>query len=264
MQCRLLQPPPSSASGCVECGAYTIAPVELVRELLHYRDMRMISTRDWGLATAFLAGGSLAVPLLVPFAVGTVIALAVHRLRSGGGRRDRIAGVAMPALARAHGARTLYGTARKFRATVPSLVDDAPVLIEHAVVRDRRGGVLLRRSERTPFLLETVDGASVLVTGVTRVSSPTFVAHSARVRRGDPRLHKMGVPDDLAVAGELEVASVGEQSPVLAVTGIVEDEAVAELAFHRDGGLVPVMRGRSGAPVIVEDRRMIGALPVRY
>ena len=31
------------------------APVELVRELLYYRDMRMIDHRDWGLITAFLA-----------------------------------------------------------------------------------------------------------------------------------------------------------------------------------------------------------------
>jgi hypothetical protein len=28
-----------------------IAPVELVRELLYYRDMRMIDHRDWGLIT---------------------------------------------------------------------------------------------------------------------------------------------------------------------------------------------------------------------
>jgi hypothetical protein len=70
----------------------------------------------------------------------------------------------------------------------------------------------------------------------------------------------MGVPDDLAVIGELEIAQISDQGPVLAVTGILEDAAVAELAFHRDGGTIPVMRGRVGSPVLVEDRRMIGAL----
>jgi hypothetical protein len=47
--------------------------------------------------------------------------------------------------------------------------------------------------------------------------------------------------------------------PGVAVTGLVEDEAVAELAFHRDGGRIPVMRGRLGAPVLVEDPRLIAA-----
>ncbi len=45
----------------------------------------------------------------------------------------------------------------------------------------------------------------------------------------------------------------------LAVTGVIEEEATAEMAFHRDGGRIPVMRGRIGAPVLVADRRMIAA-----
>ncbi len=238
------------------------APVELVRELLYYRDMRMVSSRDWGLVTAFLAGSSLALPILAPFAVGSMIALAVHKIRNLR-KRAAIAGITLPPLTIANGATTLFGNARRFRTTVTSLVDDAPVLVEHAVVRDRRGAVLLRRTESAPFLLEIADGGPVLVTGLTRVHSPTFLHQRARVRRGDPRLEKMGVPDDLAIAGELEIASVGEQSPVLAVTGVLEEEMVPELAFHRDGGRITVMRGRIGAPVILEDRRMIAALLVR-
>jgi hypothetical protein len=61
----------------------------------------------------------------------------------------------------------------------------------------------------------------------------------------------MGVPDDLPMRGWLEAARVVEVAR-FAATGVVEDEAVAELAFHRDGGRVPVMRGAVGAPVIVE------------
>lgn len=232
------------------------APVELVRELLYYRDMKMVSGRDWGMITALIAGTSIAFPVLAPVAVGSMVALAIHKL-FGFRRRAAIAGIALPRQLAAPGATTLYGTSRRFRGTVTSLVDDAPVLLEHAVVRDRSGAVLLRRSEGAPFLLEVEGRGPVLVTGVARLVGIGGFARS--VRRGDPRLLRMGVPEDLAVAGELEIARLAEDGPPLAVTGMVEDEAVAELAFHRDGGTIPVMRGRIGAPVLVEDRRLIGA-----
>ncbi len=246
------------------------APVELVRELLYYRDMRMIDHRDWGLIAAFLAGSSLWMPILAPFAVGSLVALGVEKIRKLR-RRAAIAGISLPPPSPVPGATTIYGVARRFRGTIASLIDDSPVLLEHAVVRDRHGAVLLRRTETTPFLLE-VDGirgvgdtgyrGPVLVTGVTRVKLATLsqrsvVANDERVR--DPRLARMGVPADLAITGDLEIASIGPDGPGLAVTGILEDEAVADLAFHRDGGRTPTMRGRIGAPVIVEDPRLIAA-----
>src|SRR5689334_5858637 len=161
VQCRLLQPP---TTGCAECGAPMTAPVELVRELLYYRDLRLADHRDWGLLTAFLAGRPLAMPLLAPFAVGSMIAFGVHRVRRMQ-RKPRIAGIAMPPLAVVPGATTVYGVARRFRTTVPWLLDDAPVLLEHVAIKDRAGGVLLRRTEAAPFLLD-IDGlAPVLVTG---------------------------------------------------------------------------------------------------
>jgi hypothetical protein len=255
VQCRLLQPPTTS---CAECGAKAAAPVALVRELLYYRDLSLLGHREWALATAFLAGGSLALPVLAPFAVGSMLALGVHRLR-GARRRHTIAGISIPAAAAVPGAVTLYGIARRFRSTVTSLVDDAPVLLEHAAIKDRSGAVLLRRTCAAPFLLELEDRGPVLVTGVARVATAHVLAQRLAVRRGDPRLEKMGVPGDLAIIGDLEVASVAADGPGLAVTGLVEDEAVAELAFHRDGGRIPVMRGRAGAPVLVEDRRLIAA-----
>lgn len=255
VQCRLLQAP---ATICAECGASMTAPVELVRELLHYRDLSLLDHRAWALVTAFLAGSSFALPLLAPFAVGSLIALGVHRLR-GARRKHAIAGIAIPPAAAAPGAVTLYGTARRFRATVASLVDDAPVLLEHAAIRDRTGAVLLRRTRAAPFLLEQGDRGPVLVTGVARVAAGSVLARRLQLRRGDPRLARMGVPRGLAISGDLEIASVPADGPGLAVTGVVEDEAVAELAFHRDGGRIPVMRGRAGAPVLVEDRRLIAA-----
>src|SRR5882672_9467353 len=151
------------------------APLELVRELRFYRDMRFGSNRDWGLITAFLAGSSLALPILAPFAVGSLAALAVHKLRTAR-RRHAIAGIDMPAAVPPRNATTLIGTARRFRATVTSLVDRSAVLLEHAVIRDRRGGVLLRRIEGVPFLLELDDREPVLVAGVTRVTSPSLLA----------------------------------------------------------------------------------------
>ncbi|MBA3540085.1 MAG: hypothetical protein H0T79_10685 [Deltaproteobacteria bacterium] len=255
VQCRLLQPP---TTVCAECDAPMVAPVELVRELLYYRDMRFVSLRDWGLITAFLGGSSLAIPLLAPLALVSAAALAVHKLR-GLRKPQTIAGVQLPPLAMAPGASTYHGIARRFRTTVSSLRDRAPVLIEHAAIRDRRGGVLLRRTEAAPFLLE-VEDRPILITGVVRV---TGAAQSSRVRRGDPELVRMGIPPDLAIAGDLEVCSVCDGATALAVTGLVEDEAVPELAFHRDEGRIPVMRGRVGAPVLVSDARLIGAALVR-
>jgi hypothetical protein len=253
--CRLLQPP---ATVCAECAAPLIAPVELVRELLYYRDLSLLDHRDWGLLTAFLAGSSLALPLLAPFAVGSLIAFGVHRIRNL--RRKRaIAGVAMPPVTAAPGATTLYGVARRFRSTVTSLIDDAPVLLEHAAIKDRTGAVLLRRTEAAPFLLEVEDRGPVLVTGVARVATASLLAQRLVVSHGDPRLERMGVPLDLGIAGSLEIATVPVDGPGLAVTGVVEDEAVAEMAFHRDGGRIPVMRGRVGAPVLIEERRLIAA-----
>lgn len=255
VQCRLLQVPTTT---CAECGAPMTAPVELVRELLYYRDMTLLGARDWGMVTAFLAGSSLAMPILAPLAVGSMVAFGVHKLRAWR-RRPAIAGISMPAPVAAPTAVTLYGTARRFRSTVSSVLDASPVLLEHAAVKDRRGAILLRRTESAPFLLELEDRGPVLVTGITRVTSPNMLAHRVRVRRGDPRLERMGIPSDLTIAGDLEISSVAVDGPNLAVTGIVEDEAVADLAFHRDGGRIPVMRGRIGQPVLVGDRRLIGA-----
>lgn len=234
------------------------APVELVRELLYYRDMRIANHRDWGMITAFVAGGSLAFPVLAPFAIGSVLAYGGYVLHQRARRRG-IVGVQLPVASTPVGARTLYGIARKFRGTVPSILDEAPVLVEHAVVKDRQGSVIVRRSEAAPFLLDVDGEGPVLITGVARVTTANALAQRMRIKRGDPRLHRMGVPDDLAISGNLEVASVCADAQQLAVTGLVEEEAIADLAFHRDGGRIPVMRGRIGAPVLVSDRRLIAA-----
>ncbi len=242
-----------------------VAPVELVRELLRYRDMKMVSGRDWAFITAMIAGGSIPFPLLAPVALGSMLVLGVSKLRELK-RRTLIAGIEMPALHRAPGARTVIGTARKFRATVASVIGDAQVLLEHAIVKNRAGGVLIRRSAATSFLLDRGSEGPLLVTGALRLVAPgLFGSLPLRepIKRGDPRLRRMGIPADLAIAGDLEASTLLEDDVEIAVTGIVGDEAVAELAFHRDGGTVPVMRGTPGAPVLVEDRRLLAAALAR-
>lgn len=262
VQCRLLQPP---TVGCADCGTPMVAPVELVRELLQYRDMNMVDGRDWAFITAMIAGGSIAFPVIAPIAVGSMVLLGISKLRELRMRRV-IAGISLPPPPVQTGAQTVIGMPRRFRTAVPSLVDERPVLLEHAMVRDRDGAVLIRRSTGTPFWIEPAHGPPVLVTGAVRLLAPGLFGHSPlreTVRRGDRRLARMGVPADLAISGELEVGSLVEDELVVAATGIVEDEAIADLAFHRDGGRTPVMRGRAGAPILVEDRRLIAAALVR-
>jgi hypothetical protein len=136
------------------------------------------------------------------------------------------------------------------------------VLVEHAVVRDKAGGVLIRTSTASAFLLERADDEPVLVAGVARLLSPgLFGTRPLRepIKRGDRRLHRMGVPGDLAISGELHVSSLADGDLAVAVTGLLDHEAIADRAFHRDGGGIPVMRGTAGAPVIIQDRRLIGA-----
>ncbi|MFT3692928.1 MAG: hypothetical protein QM831_07290 [Kofleriaceae bacterium] len=256
VQCRLLQPPSTT---CADCGAHMVAPVELVRELLAYRDMKMTRGRDWGFATAGLAGAAILWPVVTPFALAC--ALIAARVSSRG---KRIAAIDPPVIKSGASATTIYGTARKFRSTVTSIVDDSEVLAEAITIRPKRSPmVLLRRIMVAPFLIDPVDGgAPVLITGAVHVRGMVQSNHEW-VRRGHPLLAKLGVPGDLYIQGPLDAQAIVEAGPVLSITGTLGEEAVPELAFHRDGGLVSVMRGTHGAPVIVEDRRLIGAI-VRY
>lgn len=221
-----------------------VGPLELVRELLGYRDMQIGRGRDWAFLTALLAGSSIAFPMLLPVAAAGAVVAMVDKLTS---RRRAIRGVVRQPIEVARGAVTRVGTARKLRGTVTSIVDEAPVLVDQATVCDREGGVLLRRTASVPFLLDGDDGP-LLVIGPVRFPQ---VATATRVRTGDPQLRRMGVPDDLPIKGRLEAARVVEVAR-FAVTGVVEDAAIAELAFHRDGGRVPVMRGAVGAPVLLD------------
>jgi len=223
------------------------APVELVRELLFYRDMRMSSGRDWGLITALVAGTSIAFPVLTPVALASMAGLGIHKLRTFR-RRRAIVGIELAPPGLPEGALHMMGRARRFRATVRSLGDGGEVLAEHVAIRNRRGALLLRRTTGAAFWLERLEGEPVLVIGATRRVGDASA--TSEVRKGDPRLAELGVPRDLAIRGALEIASLRDAAPVSAI-GAVAIETIPELAFHRDGGQVAVMRGRPGAPVLL-------------
>jgi hypothetical protein len=223
-----------------------VGPLELVRELLGYRDIQIGRHRDWAFLTALLAGSSIAFPVLLPVAACGAIVAGIDKLMS---RRRVIRGVARTPIEIARGAVTKVGTARRLRGTVTSIVDEAHVLVDQAAICDREGGVLLWRCESAPFLLDGDDGP-MLVVGPVRFP---YAATATRVRAGDAELRRMGVPDDLPIKGRLEAARVVEAGRI-AVTGLLDDESVAELAFHRDGGRIAVMRGTAGHPVLVDPR----------
>jgi len=223
-----------------------VAPVQLVRELLAYRDMKIVSARDWGMITGLLAGASIAFPVLTPFVVGSLVAATVQKARRMKAKKA-VTGIEVPAPVIAMGATAVSGIARKMKACIASL-DGNDVLAEHAEIRDG-DGVILRRSAGAPFWLDRDGEPPVMVVGAMRRIGH-LPGHVREIERGDEVLARMGIPKDFAISGELEIASIAEAMRVT-VLGALEDEIIAEAAFHRDGGQVPVMRGRPGMPLLV-------------
>jgi hypothetical protein len=248
VQCRLLQS--ATTAGCAECGSPMVAPVELVRELLYYRDLKGITGRDWGMITALVAGSSIAFPVLTPVALASMAALGVHKLRTARKRRA-IAGIELAPPVPAPGATVIHGEARKFRATISSLFDREPALAEHVELRDRGGALLLRRTTSAPFWLEPEGGGDpVLVIGASRRWSTRPAMRRLEFPLERAMLRELGVPDDVPIRGDLEISTIREAAAIT-VVGRVEQETVAELAFHRDGGRVQTLRGVRGAPLVV-------------
>jgi len=261
LACRLLQDPTMM---CVHCGATMVAPIHLIRDLLGYRDLRLAAERDLGLVTALLAGGSLAVPILLPFAMVSLAALLVRvplrRRRERALAERHVAAVALPPPLPPPQAVTIIGTARPFRHTLPSLVDGNRVVAEEVSIAlgDPRFGlqVLMRRSRAVSFLVEPAAGGPIVIDGeirvIERLPPGTLAARYGRIRRGDPLLARMGVPDDMRIDGNLHGGRIEAGGPYeVEVTGRITEEPVAEFAFHRDPGVTRVMRGEPGRPVLV-------------
>jgi hypothetical protein len=262
LACRLLQDPTTL---CVHCGASMVAPIDLIRDLLGYRDMRLAAERDLGLITALLAGGSFAVPILLPFALASLAALLVRvplrRRRERELAEHHVAAVALPAALPPPQAVTIIGGVKPFRSrAMPSLLDGIRVVAEEVSIArgDPRFGlqVLMRRSRAVPFLVEPAAGGPILVVGevrvVERVAPWIKSLRFGSVKRGDPLLARMGVPADMRIDGQLHGDRVfAQQQHEVEVTGCIVEEPVPEFAFHRDPGVTRVMRGEPGRPVLV-------------
>jgi hypothetical protein len=262
LACRLLQDPTTQ---CGHCGATMVAPIDLIRDLLGYRDLRLAAERDLGLVTALLAGGSLAVPILAPFALASLAALLVRvplrRRRERALAEHHVAAVALPPAYALPQAVTIIGGVRPFRsATLSSLVDGMRVVAEEVSIArgDPRFGlqVLMRRSRAVPFLVDPAAGGPILVRGEVRVLEriPPWLKslRFGQVNRGDSLLARMGVPGDMRIEGSLHGERVfASQQQEVEVTGCIVEEPVPDFAFHRDPGVIRVMRGEPGRPVLV-------------
>jgi hypothetical protein len=248
MTCRLLQP---QASECVECAAI-IAPLAVMQKMLGQKDPSNVTGNSRASTAASvgallgyggLVAGSLFAPITVPIGLGAgAIVGGIMWARS----KRRIVAMADLAPAQSKAVVTKTGIARKLRETLPALADQAPVLAEQVEIR-RRGGLLFRRLAAVPFFVELDAGERLVVAGLVRIKR-TPVHHA--IARKDPRLAALGIPESYRISGGLETAGVREGDPIK-VTGELATEIVSDLAFHRDAGEVPVMRGRAGAVVVV-------------
>jgi hypothetical protein len=263
LACRLLQEPTTS---CLHCGAAMVAPIPLVRDLLRYRDMRLAAERDLGMITALIAVGSVPFPVLTPFALISLAALAVRvplRRRRARIEAQQDVSPVMPAAALPPpGAVTRVGVVRPlYGCAVGSFLDQKPMVVEDVALASTGalGGTLFRATRSAPFLLE-LDGddaeaqaGPVVVTGVVRwLPGAAIGMRRVRVQRSDGVLARLGLPEDLRVEAELVVDGVSPDSAArVDVSGVIVEEHVPELAMFREGATVRVMRGEPGKPVLI-------------
>jgi hypothetical protein len=245
---------------CLHCGAAMVAPIPLIRDLLRYRDMSLAAERDLGLITALIAGGSVVVPLLAPFAIVSLAALMIRaplRRRHARLAAKQDVSPVLPAItAPAPGAITKSGTVRPlYGCVVGSILDDRPMVVEDIALwsTGALGGTLFRSARSAPFLLELDDDDPVVVTGVVRWIPGTSTALRRRhLLRLDPILAKLGLPDDLRVEADVVVDGVTpDGAERIEASGVIAEQQVPELATYRDGAPVRVMRGEPGRPVLL-------------
>jgi len=254
MHCRLLQ---SAATECVECASPLMATIANQRALLR-RDFSSAAEAPSPRRQALTAGASTVgfLAAYAGFVIGTMFwwpaAPIVLGTGAGAGliaalrRRPAIAAVDPLAVATAPTAITRRGIAHRLTESVPSITGHGNELAEQVVISNKKG-LLFRRVRAVPFLVELDDGGKLVVLGMLRVETPTMFAEA--IKKGDPRALALGL-EDLPIKGELRVSAVREGDRI-SVTGEETLEMVPELAFHRDAGETPVMRGRAKAVVAI-------------
>lgn len=253
--CRLLQDP---SPACSECGAPTMISLERGREALKFGNLHLDnspSTRKERIASiagtaAIVAGyggliaGSMlwwpAIPIILGVGGGSAGFVAWRS------REVEIAPVELLPVAVGAGAIEQKGIARRLADSVRSVVDGAPLLVEQIVLRAKGNGVLLRRTNAVPFVVD-VDGARVVVTGAVRLATKATVT---KLDRKSTVPAALGIPPALAITGTLDVAQVKDGDPVT-IRGVPSVEMFPALAFHRDAGETPVLRGVPDAVVAI-------------
>jgi len=248
--CRLVQAP---GRECVECAESMVAPIASLRELLSYRDMRVIERRDLGMISALLAGGSVVMPFLLPISMAT-FGLWLFQLPRRWQARSKapIAAIADTRSATLPGAVTVEGQARALRGAARAPWDGRPCLAAELAVRSL-GGLYLRAVARVPFVVRAADERDVVVAGVVRFAPAPVrqrLAGAARTSGDDPLLARLGVPASWRFDGRIVVQAIDDGDRVRVTGGVIE-EGVAELADYRDGGVARVMRGTVDAPVVI-------------
>lgn len=248
--CRLVQ---TATRECVECGASMVGPMESLRELMSYRDMKLVAERDMWLISALLAGGSIVMPFLFPFSIVTLGAAAVQARRQRRARDEQpIAAIAETRLPVAPGAVTVSGVVHPLHAPARRAWDGGSTVAAELGVR-WVGGLFLRATAIAPFVVGA-PGGDIVVTGVVRFAPPMImyrIAGPPETTGAAPELAALGVPASWRLAGVLHVSDVAPGATVR-VTGSVVEEPVPALASYRDGGVARVMRGTPDAPVLLE------------
>jgi len=253
--CRLLQAP---GPECVECGQ-PVGEIGASSVLLRYRVSGDITRRKVdlgatvagvGVATATsIAGlallgpiGWAALPIIAYTSLIGTGALASLRAR----KYRAIVAIDVPEPAVGAGAVERAGAARPVTGPLASRIDDAPIVVEHVVIR-AGGSILLRRIDATPFVL--VEGpAELAVLGEVRLAGPPS---TRELRSTDPLFARLGIPAGvLPKTVQVDVRTIRPGEAVSA-RGVVEDATLAELAFHREGGQAQAMHGRRGSLVVL-------------
>ncbi|HTJ44556.1 MAG TPA: hypothetical protein VL463_20770 [Kofleriaceae bacterium] len=249
--CRLLQ---SATVQCVQCGGTTVAPADLVRELLAYRDLSLAAERDLGLITALLAGGSIAMPILFPFALVSLGALAVRapmrRIRARAQKEHRVEPIRLPPPVAAARSVAVEGAPKRFRGTtVRSRWDGAEVIAEEIAIETDEG-VIVRHAIAAPFFVDA-GSERVLIRGHVRLSvAAAWTIGNRPIGSADALPHELGLPADLRVRGTARRTRLDERANVIAI-GPQSFEALPEHAALREAGTTRVLVGEPGAPVLI-------------
>jgi hypothetical protein len=259
LTCRLLQ---DATKTCSECGSFTLISLDSGREALEYNDLTVatappntirgnLRTAAFGFtgltAYAGLIVGCFLWPPAIPIAAGSALGATAAAVGWRVRKRGMVSKITRWPVKTDKVDIEKSGIARKLSETLPSIVDDAPMLAEQTEILLGGRGVLFRRVRNVPFFVELDGGSRVVVAGTLRLEVPVT---SRKLRTGDAALPKLGIPADTKMRGRLETATIRDGDRITVIGGIAV-EILQQLAFHRDAGEVNVARGHANGVVLL-------------